>query len=65
VDCQQRVAQAFVDREAWTRASILNVARIGRFSSDRAIAEYAERIWSVKPDREVARAHAAKVETRG
>jgi starch phosphorylase len=49
VSCQQRVAEAYRDPEAWTRMSILNVARMGRFSSDRTIREYAEQIWGVKP----------------
>jgi starch phosphorylase len=51
VEAQQRVAQAWNEPERWTRSSILNVARCGRFSSDRSIAEYAERIWNVKPVR--------------
>jgi starch phosphorylase len=49
VDCQDRLGKAYGDREAWTRMSILNVARIGYFSSDRAIREYCEEIWNVKP----------------
>ena len=49
VDCQARVAEAFRDRMAWTRMSVLNVARCGRFSSDRSIREYCERIWNVRP----------------
>jgi starch phosphorylase len=49
VDMQEKVAQAFRDRASWTTQSILNVARIGKFSSDRTIAEYAEEIWDVKP----------------
>lgn len=48
VACQERVDHAFRDRESWTRSSILNTARSGRFSSDRAIADYASRIWHVQ-----------------
>ena len=49
VDCQQRVSQAYVGKEQWTKMSILNVARMGKFSSDRSIREYCEEIWKVKP----------------
>jgi starch phosphorylase len=49
VACQDRVAAAWRDADAWTRASILNVARCGRFSSDRSVKEYATRIWRVNP----------------
>jgi len=49
VDCQQHVNDAWLDAERWTRMSILNTARSGRFSSDRAVDEYAARIWHVKP----------------
>jgi len=48
-DCQARVGMAYRDPEDWTRRSILNVARLGFFSSDRAIAEYARHIWNVAP----------------
>jgi starch phosphorylase len=51
VDCQQQVSARWCDTEAWTRQSILTVARMGRFSSDRAIREYAEHIWQVQPVR--------------
>ena len=49
VAAQERVSQAWVDYERWTRMAILNVARSGRFSSDRTIREYAEDIWDVGP----------------
>jgi starch phosphorylase len=47
--CQQRVSAAYRDRRAWTRMSILNCARMGRFSSDRTIQEYAREIWNLQP----------------
>jgi starch phosphorylase len=47
VECQRQVASTWKDVPRWTRASILNVARCGRFSSDRSVREYAERIWKV------------------
>ena len=40
---------AYRDRDAWNRMSLVNVARSGLFSSDRAVAEYARDIWNVKP----------------
>ena len=49
VDCQERVGQAYKDQEKWTRMSILNVSRMGKFSSDRSIREYSEKIWKVEP----------------
>ena len=49
LECQERVAREFRKKESWTTKSILNVARMGRFSSDRAIREYAEKIWKVAP----------------
>ncbi|MEQ1602744.1 MAG: glycogen/starch/alpha-glucan phosphorylase [Methylophilaceae bacterium] len=49
LDCQDRVSIQYQDTEQWARMSILNVARIGRFSSDRAIREYCEEIWKVLP----------------
>jgi starch phosphorylase len=49
IDCQDRVSQAYQDRDAWTRMSILNVARIGKFSSDRSIRDYCADIWKAWP----------------
>jgi starch phosphorylase len=49
VDCQERVSAAWADKSHWDRMSILNVARMGKFSSDRSIRDYAENIWHVKP----------------
>ncbi len=47
IECQERVSQAYADQDQWTRMSILNVARIGYFSSDRTIREYCRDIWGV------------------
>ena len=47
MDCQKEVGEVYANKKEWTRKSILNTARMGKFSSDRAIAEYCERIWRV------------------
>lgn len=47
IDCQEKVSDAWRDQDRWTRMSILNVARIGKFSSDRAIREYCRDIWRI------------------
>ncbi len=49
IECQERVAAAYRDQDNWSRMSILNVARTGKFSSDRTIREYCQEIWQVKP----------------
>ena len=49
VACQEKVSSCWQKVEDWTRMSILNTARSGKFSSDRAIEEYCEDIWSVHP----------------
>ena len=47
-NCQQRISKEFLDKKKWTRKSIINVANMGMFSSDRTIKEYAEEIWKAK-----------------
>jgi starch phosphorylase len=49
IDCQARVSDAYRDPAGWTRMSILNAARVGRFSSDRSIRDYCRDIWHVMP----------------
>ena len=49
VDCQERVGRAFLNEREWLRMSVLNVARIGKFSSDRAVREYCESVWNIEP----------------
>lgn len=49
IDCQAEVSNLWRDSAAWARKSILNVARLGKFSSDRAIREYCEQIWNIQP----------------
>ncbi len=47
-DAQKKADEAFSDKPRWAKMAILNTARIGRFSSDRTIREYAEDIWNLK-----------------
>jgi starch phosphorylase len=49
IDTQDSVDQLFRNQEEWTRRAILNTARMGRFSSDRAVKEYAGMIWGAQP----------------
>jgi glycogen phosphorylase len=46
--CQETIGRAYLDSTIWTRKSILNVAHMGKFSSDRTIGEYAREIWGVE-----------------
>jgi starch phosphorylase len=48
-DCQEQVSALWREQRAWTRKTILNVARMGKFSSDRSIRDYCEDVWRVKP----------------
>jgi starch phosphorylase len=50
VESQDAVGRLWRDPRAWSRAALLTVARMGPFSSDRSIHEYAERVWNVKPE---------------
>ncbi|MEO6742327.1 MAG: glycogen/starch/alpha-glucan phosphorylase [Chthoniobacteraceae bacterium] len=50
-ECQKKVDAAFLDRTRWAKMAILNTARMGKFSSDRTIAEYARDIWKLEPVR--------------
>jgi len=47
IHCHDQVAEAYRDQEAWAKMSILNAARMGTFSSDRAIDEYCRKIWGI------------------
>jgi len=62
VETQQRVDVAYRDRQTWLRKSLLNIARMGKFSSDRTISEYASDIWHIKPAVIGNFAHAALLE---
>ena len=48
IECQNMVGELYADKTQWTQKSILNVARMGKFSSDRTIRQYAEDIWGIK-----------------
>jgi len=48
LEAHDQAGAAFCDQQRWTRMAILNIARMGRFSSDRAVKEYARDIWDLK-----------------
>ncbi|MBU6181807.1 MAG: glycogen/starch/alpha-glucan phosphorylase [Verrucomicrobia bacterium] len=50
-DMQDKVGETFKDKPKWGKMAVLNTARMGKFSSDRTIAEYAKDIWKLKPVR--------------
>jgi glycogen phosphorylase len=65
-DCQEQVAALWHDRRAWTRTAILNVARMGKFSSDRSIRDYCEQVWRVEPVKVPSRSPVARtLDARG
>ncbi|MGC1307783.1 MAG: glycogen/starch/alpha-glucan phosphorylase [Phormidesmis sp.] len=49
IDCQVKVSEAYQNQDEWVRMSILNAARMGKFSSDRSIQEYCDQIWNIEP----------------
>ena len=49
VDCQKKVSDAFLDKRAWHSKCVRNIAKMGMFSSDRTIHEYAKDIWGATP----------------
>ena len=49
IEIQDKISKAFTEKEKWTTMSIMNVARMGKFSTDRTIKQYAEEIWDIKP----------------
>jgi starch phosphorylase len=49
IACQEQVEVAYRNQDLWVKKSILNVANMGKFSSDRTISQYAQEIWNAKP----------------
>ena len=49
INCQNHVDEVYRNQDEWNRRAILNVANMGKFSSDRTITEYANEIWEIKP----------------
>ncbi|MEI6279353.1 MAG: glycogen/starch/alpha-glucan phosphorylase [Verrucomicrobiae bacterium] len=48
-ECQKKVSEAFRNNARWAKMAVLNTARVGKFSSDRTISEYARDIWKLSP----------------
>jgi starch phosphorylase len=55
IDAQERVTALWRNPQAWTRMSILNASRMGKFSSDRSIRDYCERVWKIEPRKRTTR----------
>lgn len=49
IKCQERVSEVYKNRRKWTQMVVLNIANVGKFSSDRTIQQYADEIWGAKP----------------
>jgi len=49
MDCHANLVKTYADYDRWTKLSILNVAHMGKFSSDRTIQQYSDEIWHAKP----------------
>jgi len=62
IDMQQQVDVEYGDRSSWNRKALLNIARMGKFSSDRTVSEYARDIWKIRPAVVGNFAHAALLE---
>ena len=45
IECQDKVDKTYLNKDKWVKMSILNVARMGKFSSDRSIKDYSDKIW--------------------
>ncbi len=50
IECQERIGEDFHNRDSWSKKAILNVARMGKFSTDRTIKQYASEIWGIPLD---------------
>ena len=61
IACQKEVETAYRNQDAWIKKAILNVANMGKFSSDRTIMQYAEKIWDAKPFAPVDQIHVEKI----
>lgn len=64
IDCQEKVSALWNDPQGWTRTSILNVARMGKFSSDRSIRDYCDLVWQLKPSSEAKSAESSATKKR-